>query len=184
MNFDYEKAYCVFAVPAFENLSHEAKNVHRQLIPLVGELKQNKLLIPISQEIRELITPLSTVEMAKLSRASYFLGHWKPSGVPSQFENGKGESWKISNCLDQILRERLNPPWNIEIHDGKFRVTFFNKDCWVWEEFSLATEENLDIFNNCNLPFGYSTVETSAEKLKNQINDLWPSPEDAKENDV
>lgn len=181
MSFNYQKAYFAFAVPAFNSLSTEAKRAHSELIPLVGELAQGQnLSIPLSPVIRELLAPLSTLEIAQLSRASYFVGHWKPGHTEPLFSNTKGESWKISNCCDQILRARLAPPHSIQIHEGKLRVTFSNKNCWLWEEFGLATEQNLAIFKNCKLPFGELSLDKSANKLKKIINDLWDHdiPED------
>lgn len=184
MNFNYQKAYFVFAVPHFNNLSDKAKSVHTSLIPLVGELQQGRdLSIPLNADIKNLLSTLPTSELAQLSRASYFVGHWQPSNVESLFPNTRGESWKISNCCDQVLRERLALPHNIQIHEGVFRVTFSSRNCWLWEEFGLATEDNLKIFKSCELPFGESTLYKSANQLKKQIGDLWDydSPEDNKD---
>lgn len=181
MNFNYQKAYFTFALPAFRNLSAEAKRVHSELIPLVGGLAQGRdLSIPLNDTIRELLASLTTLEIAQLSRASYFVGHWKPVQTESVFPNTKGESWKIANCCDQILRGRLTPPHNIQIHEGKLRVTFSNRNCWLWEEFALATEENLAIFEGCKLPFDALSLEKSASTLKKTINNLWDydNPED------
>jgi hypothetical protein len=172
-NFNYQKAYCLFAFQSFQSLPG---HVHSKLLPLVGDLTQGKdLSIPLSPEIESLLTPLTTEEIAHLSRASYFAGHWRPSLLPDLFNTAKGESWKISNCCDQILRTRLAPlPHNIQIHEGKLRVTFSNRHCWIWEEFALATEKNLETFKSSPLPFGVDTLHSSAEALKSQIGDLWP----------
>ncbi|HCC08601.1 TPA: hypothetical protein DEP81_01310 [Candidatus Woesebacteria bacterium] len=185
-DFNYQKSYCVQALPAFDNLSNAAKNVHSKLIPLVRELNQDRnLSIPLNSDIEELIEQLSTKEIAELSRASYFTGHWQPSLLPTCFENKHGESWKIANCCDQVLRKRLSPlPHNIQIHEGNFRVTFSNKYCWLWEEFSLAIEENLATFKNCKLPFGENTLDKSANTLKNQIGDLWENVDNIPDNEL
>lgn len=77
-DFDYEKAYCVQALPAFEGLNKRQKALHSKLILLVGELSQGRdLNIPISTEIEEVIDRaiLNCKELAELSRASYFVGH-------------------------------------------------------------------------------------------------------------
>lgn len=185
MNFNYEKAYCVNALPSFQNLPYEVLNVHSKLIPLVGELSQNRNLnIPMTDAIRELIESLETKQIAELSRASYFVGHWKPSLLSSPFENKRGESWKISNCCDQVLRNRLELPYNLQVHEGILRVTFSNRDCWLWEEFALATEENLQTFKTCNLPFGENSLKKSAQKLAEIIGDLWPDVETIPGNDL
>jgi hypothetical protein len=185
-NFNYQKAYCCIALPAFENLSLNARNIHLKLIPLIGELQQNRQLnIPMTRAIEELLSSLSIKEIAELSRASYFVGHWQPGFLEKPFKNKRGESWKIANCCDQILRKLLSPlPGNIQIHEGKFRVTFSNRDCWLWEEFSLATEENLAIYKSCNLPFGESTLHKSANDLKERINDLWPNVDTIPDNNL
>jgi len=173
-NFNYEKAYFTQAKPAFENLSEKQKEAHRKTALRVKDLQQGRNLnIPISPEIHQIFDRLSCREIAELARASYFVGHWQPSGVTSLFENESGQAWKVSDVCDQILRERIATPYNILIHQGKLRVTFSNRDCWLWEEFSLATEENLRTFENCDLPFGGTTLENSANSLKAVINDLW-----------
>ncbi|MCK5504231.1 MAG: hypothetical protein KAJ10_03670 [Thermodesulfovibrionia bacterium] len=142
------------------------------------------MAIPLDDKIRIIFDKLTTKEIAELSRASYFVGHWHPSLLPRLFDTTKGESWKVTNCADQILRERLEAPHNIEIHDGKLRVTFSSRHCWLWEEFGLATESNLEIFKTCKLPFGESTLNKSADKLKNTASDLWPSPDSIIDNDL
>ena len=185
IDFNYEKAYCVQALPAFNNLPYEVLNVHSKLIPLVGELSQGRdLNIPMTSAIEELINSLTTKQIAELSRASYFVGHWQPSFLEKAFENKRGESWKIADCCDQILRKRLVPPHNVEIHKGSLRVTFSNKNCWTWREFGLATEENLQILKECNLPFGETTLEISAKQLADKIGDLWGNVDELKGNDL
>lgn len=184
-DFNYEKAFCTQVVPAFETLSNHARDAHSRARALVGELNQGKdLNIPMTPAIRETLEALSTQELAELARVSYFAGHWRPTLLPALFETKRGESWKISNCIDQILRQRLSPPRCIQIHEGKFRVTFSSRDCWLWEEFGLATEKNLEIFKACGLPFGEYTLDSSAEELKRQIGDLWGDPEEEADNDL
>lgn len=188
-NFDYEKAYCVFAVPSFENLPHNVKNAHANLIPLVEDLVQDwkkDLLIPMNEKIRDQLDPLTTEQISELSRASYFIGHWKPSILPAMFDNEKGVSWKISSCCDQILRERLIPlSKNLEIHEGKFRATLSKIDCWMFEEFGLATEKNLQIFKKYTESVSHNEVFSFAKRIKSlakQIDDLWGDPDDAPNN--
>lgn len=187
--FDYEKAYCVFAVPSFENLPLNVKRVHANLIPLVEDLVQDRkkdFLIPICRKIREQLHALTTEQICELSRASYFVGHWKPSVLPCVFNNEKGVSWKISSCCDQILRERLAPlPDNVEIHEGKFRVTLSKDHCWMFEEFGLATEKNLQIFKTYSESVSLNEHCYFIDRvtlLAKQINDLWGDPDDAPNN--
>lgn len=184
-NFNYPKAYCVLAVPAFARLNAKQKNAHSKLIPLVGELQQDRALsIPISPAIIEILNALSCVELAEMSRASYFVGHWYPGHLPKIFPNSRGESWKIANCCDQILRQRLKPPHNVEIHDGKLRVIFSSHRCWVWEEFGLATEKNLEIFKKSNLPFGEDTLHDSVKQVAVMCGDLWPDVDTLPDNEL
>jgi hypothetical protein len=184
-NFDYEKAFFVQALPAFNSLKQAQKNAHRSLLPLVKDLQQQQvsLNIPVSDEMKTIFNLLSCQDIAELSRASYFVGHWKPGVVAPIFTNTAGESWKISNVCDQLLRERLSPlPHNIQIHEGKLRVTSSSQDCWMWVEFGLATEKNLDIFRNCALPFGEMTLEGSAKTLAAMCGDLWGDVDDMQGN--
>lgn len=181
-DFNYKKAYCVLAVPAYMNLNALQLNAHTSLIPLVDHLNQGRdLNIPLSLEIRDILNPLTCKEIAELSQACYFVGHWRPTLLRAIFP---GTGWKITNICDQILRERLRAPNNVLIHDGRFRVTFSSPDCWLWEEFGLATERNLEIFNTYNLPFGSMTLHDSAEKLKTLCGDLWPDVETVPDNDL
>lgn len=173
-DFNYEKAYFVQALPAFKNLNQKQKEAHKKLLPMVKELNQQKdLNIPISEEIKTILNELSCLEIAELSRASYFVGHWKPSHTSDAFENSSGESWKIANVCDQVLRSRFDLPHNILIHEGKFRVTFSSKNSWIWDEFGLATEKNLEIFKTCGLYFGENTIKESTKKLTELCGDLW-----------
>lgn len=179
-NFDYEKAYFVQAKPAFERMNVAQKEAHEKLLPLVKDLNQKiDLNIPVSDEMRGILEKFTCQEIAEMARASFFLGHWKPRLMQPLFEMKAGESWKVANVCDQILRIRLSPlPRNILIHEGKFRVTFSNRDCWLWKEFGLATEKNLEIFKNCGLSFGEISLENSAKALAITCNDLWPDIDD------
>lgn len=178
MSFNYQKAYCVLAVPAFNNLPAHVKKAHSDLLPIVGDLSQGRdLAIPLNDEIKAILKPLTTKELAELSRASHAVGHWHPSLLPYLFDTSKGESWKITNCADQVLRARIKTPHNILIHDGRFRVTFSSGDCWMREEFALATEENLEVFTSCGMGFGESSICASAAALATEIGDMWPDVE-------
>lgn len=185
--FNYEKAWCVQAKPAFLAMNDKQKEAHKTIAGLVGELNQGRdLNIPISDEVRAAFDGLSCLEIAEMSRASYFVGHWKPGLCAPVLPNSKGESWKVTNVCDQVLRERLGPypelPHNILIHEGVFRVTFSSKDCWMWEEFGLATEKNLEIFKTCGLPFGMDTIEKSAKRLVDLCGDMWGNVDDLPSN--
>lgn len=185
MNFNYQKAYCTQAAPSFLSLSEHVRSAHAKLIPLVGHTTQGRdRAIPLNDDITAIFDKLTTLEIAELSRASYFVGYWHPSLLPRLFDSSKGEGWKITNCADQILRKRIALPRNVEIHEGKFRVTFSSRDCWTWQEFGLATPENLEVFKSCGLPFGETTLDKSATELAVKIGDLWPEPENEPENDL
>jgi len=175
-NFNYEKAYCVQALSAFKNFNSKQKLAFNALLPMVKDLQQAEdLNIPLSDKIEGVLLDLNCQELAELSRASYFVGHWHPGLMPELFDNSAGQSWKIANVCDQVLRRSLAPlPHNIQIHEGKFRVTFSSRNCWLWDEFALATGKNLEIFKNCKLSFGENTLEASAKKLAAVCNDLWP----------
>ena len=108
----------------------------------------------MSAKVKAIVAPFDSEDIAKLARLSHYAGYWQPSGVTPLFPNVSGQSWKVSNVLDQILRGRFKLPGNIEIHDGVFRVTFSNCDCWLWTEFGLATANNFKAFKVCGLPFG------------------------------
>jgi hypothetical protein len=182
MNFNYQKSYFTLALPEFNELSKHVREAHTKVCALVKDLQQGRdLNIPLDDSIRGALEPLTTKDIAKLSRSSYFTGHHKPSHVKGPFDNSKGESWKVSNCCDQILRDRLSLPY-IEIHNGTLRVFFSGRDTWLWEEFALATEENLQTFKECGLSFNGRTLYTSADILKKQINDVYPDPDSMPDN--
>jgi hypothetical protein len=178
-NFNYEKAYFVQALPAFLGLPAKSFKAHSLLLPMVKDLNQKRdLNIPLIDEMLSILNDLTCQELAELSRASYFVGQWKPSHTLEVFENKSGESWKIANVCDQVLRLRFKPyfglPRNIQIHEGVFRVTFSNKNCWFSGGFGLAIEKNLEIFKTCGLQFGEDTLEESTKQLAGMCGDLWP----------
>ena len=172
MGFDYEKAYCVYALPAFKAFNPEQVKAFNTLLPMVKYLNQGKdLNIPVSDSMVKVLNPLSCKELSEMAHASYFVGHWFPGLIPRPFDNTSGESWKAANVIDQILRSRLAPlPYNIQIHEGVFRVTYSDEDNWLWRQFGLATEENLNRFKTCKLSFDLYTLEKSAAIL---TRDLW-----------
>ena len=179
MNFDYEKAYCVLALPAFKAFNPEQVKAFNTLLPMVKDLGQKiDLNIPVYEGMVEALNPLSCQELAEMARASYFVGHWYPSLLPRPFDNTSGESWKIANVIDQVLSTRLSPlPYNTQIHDGKLRVTYSDPYNWLWQEFGLATEENLNRFKTCKLSFDLYNIEKSADKLKVDLWDYDNTPE-------
>ena len=175
-DFNYQKAWFIFAKRGMENLNEKQQNALSKLLPLVKELQQGRdLVIPVSPAMEDYLNDLTCLELATLARASHSYGHWKPGKVEVIFNNSCGESWKVSNVIDQILRKRLNTPHNIQIHEGVLRVTFSNKDCWLWDEFGLATEENLKTYLTFkeSHSFGMDTIDKSAKELKALIGDLW-----------
>lgn len=181
MDFNYEKAYFVWVLSEWKNLNKPSKGVHNDLLPFVKDLNQGEgLNIPMSDEIKVLLNCLSIEELAVLSRLSYFAGHWKPGKVKPLFDNSTGQAWKISNLCDQILKEKLDLPHNVQVHEGVLRVTYSSPDCWMWEEFGLATEENLKMFwgFKAKHSFGEATLEKSAKKLRRIINNLWENVDD------
>jgi hypothetical protein len=183
--FNYEKAYCLQVVPTCYNLNNDQKNLVNALSVYAKDLQQKKdLNIPLDDKIKELFNDFTCQEISEVARVIYFAGHWQPSLLPTMLKNATGQSWKVANLCDQMLRERLQVPFNIQIHEGKLRVTFSNKDCWLWDEFGLATEKNFEIFKNCGLPFGENTLESSAKKLIELCGDLWPDVENLPDNDL
>ena len=173
-NFNYVKAWYLFAKPTFEGMSYNQRNAQSKLIPLVGELNQGgDLNIPLSPAIIAIIEELTIKEIAELSNVSYFAGYWKPQLSEPLFSNTRGESWKISNCCDQILKTKLKLPRCLKVINGVLRVGISSKDYRLWEEFGMATEENINNFKTCGLFFTYNDFIISAEKLKGICGDLW-----------
>lgn len=178
--FDYVKAWFMYARPAVEAFNDHQMDAVKYLLPFVGELNQARdLNIPMSQEIRESLEFLTDQELAEMARGLYYYGHWKPGHTKSIFGNSKGELWKIANLCDQILREQIKGKFKTlypcQIHEGTLRVTYSDKDNWIWEEFSLATKLNFSAFKrfNRNHPFGLDTLEINALKLKELLGDMW-----------
>ena len=150
---------------------------------MVSDKHQNsELKIPITDEFK-ILDKIDMNELPKLSRGLYFYGHWHPKYTTLKFDNAMGQAWKMSNVIDQYLRFKLKYPKNIQIHDGKLRVTYNSLNIWIWDEFALATQKNIDIYVNSGLMFGEITLEKNAIILKNKINDLWPEPEDVDDNE-
>lgn len=185
MDFNYQKAYCTQALPAFNNLNSKQKTAFNELHKIVGDRQQDRSLnIPTCEKTDVILKDLSCLEIAELSRASYFVGHWHPSLIEMPFDNKCGESWKVANVCDQELRSRLLPCHTLEIHEGVLRVTFSSKHCWLWEELGLATEKNIKIFNECGLPFGENSFHKSAKSLSSIYGDKWPDVESIQSNDL
>lgn len=177
-NFNYEKAWFLFAKPAFKTLSKKQKDVLFKVAGLIGGLNQGKDLdIPLTPEITELLESLDCSELAPLARASHAVGHWLPGHVKPLFDNKRGESWKVVNAIDQVLRTRLfdgkTKAYRTEIHDGIFRVSFSNTHCWLWEEVGLATEKNLLEIEGIGLNYDEENFKEHADTIKAAIGDLW-----------
>ena len=174
-DFNYEKAWIQIAKPAFEGLSKEQKEAHEKLCGIVSDLHQGRdLKIPLSDEMVETVKSLSCKDLAEVARASYYGGHWKPSGVSPLFNTFNGASWKVSNVIDQILRSRLKPEACIEIHEGIFKRIFSGGDYWVWEEFGLATEANMKKYKDFDVKFSRHSLQSNINILAADIGDLWP----------
>jgi len=180
--FNYEKGFFTLAKPVIDNLTSQEKKDIARLAALVTDRHQKRDLNISTEGTKEIFADYTCQRLAELSRACYFVTHWKPGGVQPVGVLGGCPGWKIANVLDQILRERLSVPRKIEIHEGVFRVTFSNRDCWLWDEFGLATEQNLETFKTCGLPFGEETISESARKLAKMIGDIWPYPDDMPDN--
>jgi hypothetical protein len=167
--FNHEKAYFVWVIPAWINLNDRQIKAHMKLNPIVKDLVQGgNFDIPMSDDIKVLFDRLNIEEIAVLSRVS--------GKVEPLFEMKAGESWKISNLCDQILRERLEDlPHNIEIHKGVLQVTYSSHNCWMFEEFGLAIEKNIAAFYTFKKKHYFSgeNFHNSANKLKMFIGDLW-----------
>lgn len=171
--FNYVRAWHELAKLAAENLNERQKTVIFKILPLVKDLRQShNSNIPLSPEIENHIM-MTMEEIAEVSRTLYYYGHWKPGNERLFFENTSGESWKIANVCDQILRKHFGIIGGLQIHEGTFRVTYLDMNNWLWEEFGLATDKNLEIYKNCKLPFSRSEFNESAEKLKKLVNDKW-----------
>ena len=188
-DFDCAEAWLRLASPAIKNLHTAQKEALNKIVPQLRDLQQGRdLNIKIPSDVRAELNKLTVKELAILSRSCYFIGHWQPSewNKPA-WNKGHGEGWKVANVCDQMLREKIDLPSNIEIHEGQFRVTFSSKDEWTWEEFGLATEKNVETFKTCGLSFGSSTLHKSAHKLAVLCGDLWDTepfmkfPKDSKE---
>lgn len=176
-NFNYQKAWFIFAKPAYKNLTKKQTEVHSTVAALIGKLNQgHDLTIPLTEKITNTLEILTCLELAEIARASNCVGHWLPGNVKPLFDNKRGESWKVSNAIDQILRKRLldgSKMVRVEILEGIFRVNFSSRDCWLWEEVGLATENNLKVINKIGLKYDQDTFKEHADKIKFTLGDLW-----------
>lgn len=178
-DFNYEKGWFQLARPVIDGLGVTEKEDITKIASIVKDRPQQKdLNIKLDQATQSIFASYSTQRLAELSRACYFVTHWKPGTMPEVEVLGGCPGWKVANIIDQILRQRLDLPKQIRLHEGKLRVTFSNRDCWLWEEFGLATGENLGRYKSCDLPFGEATLNESAAILAAQCGDLWPDPDD------
>lgn len=178
-DFNYEKGWFQLVKPVIDELSEQEKADIMTLAAMVKDRPQQKdLNIKLEIDNQAIFASYSTRRLAELSRAFYFVTHWKPGTMPAVDVLGGCPGWKVANILDQILKQRLDLPKKIRLLEGKLRVTFSSRDCWLWEEFGLATEKNLELYKNCGLSFGETTLDESAAILAKQCGDLWPDPDD------
>lgn len=174
--FNYVKAWFMFAKRDMVKLYKKYKNVIDQLLPLVGDLQQgSNLNIPMSPEIKSLLDKVDIVDLAKLSRAIYFYGHWKPGYVKSMFLNIKGEPWKISNLCDQLLEDRIRPYCKVKIMEGCLYAVYDDRDSYMQYEFGLATKENYATFRKMvkDIPLTYRNFGKTIESIRKTIGDSW-----------
>lgn len=156
--FNYKWAWEELANPMFTKY-FEKNTCHQTLLHMAdNELKglsQNKedLNIPLgslSQSFRSYLESMQNLSLAKISRIVYYYGHWY-SG--SQDKRGIKETWRLSNVIDQILRERLGfdrkegfkiegTKFSINVYEGFLRLCFSTPHEWIWEEVGLALKTN------------------------------------------
>ncbi len=98
--FDYAKGYCLFAAPGFLALSRKVRLVHSHVAELLKDKRQRKgtLLVPLDEGTREELDQLTTLDLAQVARASYFVGHWRPSLLPRLFPGDKGSRGSGELC--------------------------------------------------------------------------------------
>lgn len=136
-DFDYVKAWRELAMPLFEALPEERKQLVMDTCLAVAEHRQNKALHidwpegDAGVELRRRFHEVPQAELAAMSRIVYFLGHWLPGQEEwDKIEPGLSDSvrpyvrrgppegtfkishqvlhlWKFSNLADQVLRGRL-----------------------------------------------------------------------------
>lgn len=177
MDFNYVKAWYGYAKPAMENLNFRQKNAISKVYPLIGELNQGRNLdISMTPAIRKILSELTTEELATLSRAIHEYGYWLPSGEKTYFDNRSGENWKISNCCDQLLKERLKlPKEKMDIDKGQIRLLYNIDDEFASDEVCLAVEENVDTvlgITNDNYQ-DYDDFKYRCGVIKEATGDMW-----------
>jgi hypothetical protein len=160
-DFNYVLAFMELALPYCEELPESIIKLVIKTYVMCKELKQNKNLdMPWpNDDFKNKFDSLSTKDLSQAARIVYFAAHWfsRPVENIGDFADLTylllaGTSWKFANYCDQILRERLDVPKDsdeklcgILIHEGMVRVYYNTKDCWMWEEVGLATEEKVKL---------------------------------------
>lgn len=177
MEFDYEKAWFMLARRDVLKFKENQKDAVSKLIPLLGELHQQSLKIPISKTIRGILDTLPDAELAFMGRACMFYAHWKPGGEKLIYANSKGEMWKICNVATTILRERIPEAY---IVDCGLRVTYSGGGSWRWVEFAAATRENFKKYKKLERSFldengliTFDSIEVLGSKLIAKFGDPY-----------
>ena len=182
-NYNYQKAWFVQIKPEWDSLNTQQLNAHSKVRALIGESGQDSNgNIPLTPAIEEILGELSNNELAKLSRVSYNIGHFCPPYKQPPFDNKRGESWKVTNYIDQILRKRFDLPYRMNVNDGLFVMMYNGVHDFYRDHICCATDKNLQIILNCGLNFGIDSFWNSIDVLKKQINDLWGDPNELPDN--
>lgn len=143
-----------------EGLSKTMSELYRWLLNEVRELQQLSadINIPMSDKMVNMLMNYESEDLAKLSRASFYYGHWKPLSVNAVYDISKGAYWKASNIIDQFLYERLNISEyaNIIISEGMLIVKYSSEEMSMNKTIGLAIEKNLSIYSRTEYSRGQS----------------------------
>lgn len=162
--FDYKRAWMDLAVPAYQNLSEHVRNAHHALAPLADACTQAhdcSLRYPTDadklQQVKEILSSLTTEEMAHGSAIINACGHWNPSDARTAciarlflLREYPGNTWKISLWMSQEIEKRLGLSHRMQdsgsayrVQEGLLHMTYASKWCWMNRAVGFATEENL-----------------------------------------